>query len=127
MIYRPRNSFKSIGYIFAVSFLFYCGYHVLFKCTDSPLPVELAANQTWRPVNPDNTAFVFSAYLEEKNNKVVIVGALRKGPVTYVCQLWSRSNRNSMKMVRSYPTAITLPESHGRRYILLILAIEVAL
>ena len=113
---KRRKCCTRLTRIFAVLFICFCCYNVLFKCTWTQFPEDLAQNQTWRPVNEAKTAYVFSAYLDEDRHIVIIIGALTKDTAIYICQLWSVSKTGiSMERDRSYPRAHTPPEHHDKR------------
>ncbi|XP_045197976.2 uncharacterized protein LOC123552394 [Mercenaria mercenaria] len=117
MNFKRRRICARIQRIFVVLFVLYFCYFTLFKCTWTPFPVELAQNKTWYPVGRAKTAYVFSAYLDESRHVVVVIGAMTKDPITYLCQLWSAdAGGNSMDMDRSYPRAISPPEHHDKKY-----------
>ncbi|XP_060579920.1 uncharacterized protein LOC132736735 [Ruditapes philippinarum] len=103
--------------IFVVLTICYFCYHALFKCNWTPFPEQLARNQTWQPVNQARTAYVFSAYLDDERHVVIIIGAMTKDRVPYICQLWTFGEDGvSLKKDISYPRAHIPPEHHDKRY-----------
>lgn len=92
-------------------------YHVEGDCANISFPMHLAADETWLPINIGQTAYVFSAYLDENRSKITIIGALTGSSGSYICQLWYKSKKRSIVKLKEVPAeSVILPESHFRKY-----------
>ncbi|XP_045194659.2 uncharacterized protein LOC123550295 [Mercenaria mercenaria] len=86
-------------------------------CKGLLFPVHLSLEVRWRPVNKNQTAFVFSVYSMKDKRKLVIIGAKIKDHSTYYCQLWYRKDKyRSFNMEQRTARVIVLPEGHGKLY-----------
>ncbi|XP_060567228.1 uncharacterized protein LOC132726006 [Ruditapes philippinarum] len=86
-------------------------------CTGLLFPAHLSPEVTWRPVNTENSAYVFSMYHLKEKSKLVIIGAKVKDYATYYCQMWySLTTNRTYHMVQNPARAAALPEGHGKRY-----------
>jgi hypothetical protein len=85
-------------------------------CGSVLFAVLLARKESWSKVDKHRSAFVFSAYLVDKQN-IVIIGIKAMNIKPYYCQIWYQNQtQQKMEMQIKRAEIITVPEGHGLRY-----------
>ncbi|XP_060567206.1 uncharacterized protein LOC132725994 [Ruditapes philippinarum] len=85
-------------------------------CGPVLFPFLLAQIESWSKVDKNRSAFVFSAYLVDRQ-KIVIIGIKAMSIKPYYCQIWYQNQtQQKMEMKIKRAEIITVPEGHGLRY-----------
>lgn len=73
---------------------------------------------TWMVVDLHKTAYIFSAYVEEKYNNLTIIGAKKNNTKGYTCQLWyiSDEDRSIVELEEVSASADELLQEKKRQY-----------